>query len=164
MRFILLTLAALLMAMPAVAQPMLAWTDVVGVYVGANGQWYDQELYPSDVEVGGSAKASLSPHISLVGESFYGLAESYLRGAAGFRITATDIENRDFSIGIGACYHVSSSPALRPEEWAGDVTIGYRPWPADMPAMILLARGVYGFETEQASALVGLRVEIGGKP
>jgi len=160
-RFFLL-LAAVLIAAPASAE-----IPQIKFYAGAQGAWYDNASLPSDFELGGTAKASLQKHLSLVGSSFYGINESYLRGSAGVRYTvaqdATDDPNRsDFSIGIGAQYNVSSEPEIRPEEWTGDVSVGWRPWPADMPALILVGQSSYGFTSEKVNAILGIRVELGG--
>src|SRR3990172_2894570 len=130
-------------------------------YVGGNGIWWADTAYPSDFEAGANAAASLSPHISAVASGWYGFAHSYVRAAGGFRITASDPANENFSIGIGAQYHVSSEPAIHPEELAFDTSIGYRPWPIEQPKLTLVAQGFYGMESKSASVLAGARWTLG---
>src|SRR4249920_1914303 len=121
-KLIIAALLAMLCAMPASAQ-----TSVVKAALGAQGVWYDDNVKPSDFELGGNVRASLSPHISAVGAGYYGFAHSYLRGSAGFRITATEVDDPDFSIGLGMVYNFSSEPSIRPEEWTPDASMGWRP-------------------------------------
>ena len=137
-------------------------SDIVKVYAGANGVWYDNSARPSDFEAGGSARASLSPHIAAVGEAFYGFDHSYLVGAVGARVTATDVDNPNFSIGLGILYQASSEPAIRAEEWCPDVKLGWKPWPQDLPRWIVNGEGRYGLRTNQAFVLLGVRYELGG--
>jgi hypothetical protein len=146
----------LLAARQATAEPVLR------AYAGANGVWYDGDN-PNDFEAGGNLRASLSPHISLVGAGYYGFSHSYLRGSAGLRITATDANDPNFSVGIGMQRHFSSEPDIRPEEWAPDASIGWRPWAATNPRVILIAQAGYGLDTEKAFALAGVRYEFGGE-
>jgi hypothetical protein len=152
----------LLLVLMLLAAPAAAQEKVFAVYGGANVISFDgvAEL-PRDFEIGGTGRASLSPHISLVGSTFYGIDNSYLRGTAGVRITATDVDNRDFSVGLGAEYQASSEPDLRPEEWTTTVSLGWRPWPDTQPKLILGAGGFYGLDSNQAGALFAVRYLIG---
>lgn len=134
---------------------------VARFYAGANGCWFDNEASPGDFEIGGSGRTSLSPHISLVGGAWYGLGESYLRGTLGGRVTVSDVSNPNFSIGTGIFYQASSKVSVRPQEWAGEVSLGWRPYPATMPRVVLVGQGSYGFDSDQASALVGVRYSLG---
>jgi hypothetical protein len=144
----------LLSAWPALPQP----ARVFGAALVANGVWYDGEVpITSDVEAGLALRASLSPHISLVGSSAYGLANDYWRYAAGIRMTATDVDNRDFSVGLGFQYRGSYDGKLAPDEWAPDATIGWRPWPTTLPDIILSGHAWYGIDTNRAGALAGIR-------
>lgn len=156
MRFLPLLFGVVVLAAPAWAEPVPAF------YVGANAVWFNADATPSDFEVGGTARASLSPHISAVGSAFYGTNHSYLVGEVGVRVTATDVNNKDFSIGIGLEYQASSAPELRPEEWLGKVVIGYRPWPAEMPAVTIGAGAQYGLTTTENGAFAAVRYRIGG--
>ena len=134
--------------------------SLLKAYLGANALWYDGPAgLPGDFEVGGNARASLSPHISAVGAVYYGFDHSYLRGSAGARFTATNPDDPNFSVGVGIQYHVSGEPEIRPEEWAPDVTVGWLPWPG-APQWILVGLASYGLKSNQASALAGLRYEV----
>lgn len=148
-----LMLAALLLATPAFAAEY-----PVKLFAGANAVSFDGSL-PSDFELGGTGRLSASPHLSAVGGVFYGVGHSYLRGNFGFRVTATDVDNRDFSIGIGLQYQASSEPAKRPEEWAPDVTVGWRPF-ADMPKVSVGAQGSYGLDSNTAMLILAVRYEL----
>lgn len=144
------------------ALPALAAEPVLKAAVGANGLWYDGQVTksPSDFELGTSARASLSPHISAVGELFYGVNRSYLRASAGPRFTATDADNPNFSIGLGIQYHFSSEASIRPEEWAPDIKLGWRPWPVKAPKVVLNVQSGYGLDSKQVSVLAGARLEV----
>lgn len=161
MRFIATITLLMLLAVPA-----LAAEPVFKVYAAANGIWYDAvELVgalPPDLEVGATGRASLSPNISGVGAAYYGFDNSYTRGSIGVRFTATDANDPNFSIGVGIQRHFSSEPRVRPQEWAPDATIGYRPWPDSMPQAVLVAQGFYGLDSHQASVLVGARYALTG--
>jgi len=160
-----LVLAAFLLALsvPASAESIAALRaaddapKVVKLYGGANAVWFDDNGLPSDFEIGGTGRASLSPHLSLVGSAFYGIDKSYLTAAGGLRITATDVNDPDFSIGFGMQYRASSKPGVRPEEWYPDVSLGWKPWPVEMPNVVVGVQGGYGLTSNQAFALVALR-------
>ena len=63
--------------------------ELIKLYAGGNLVYFDgARTLPSDFEVGGAGRVSLSPHISVVAASFYNIDKSYLSGAAGGRITA----------------------------------------------------------------------------
>lgn len=149
-----LILAALLLASPAIAQTR----DVVAINAGANLVSFDGTL-PSDFELGGTARASLSAHLSLVGGVFFGIDNSYARGSFGGRVTATDVTNPDFSVGFGIQYQASSEPAIRPEEWAPDVTVGWKPFP-DLPKVTVGASGSYGLESNTAMLTLAVRYRL----
>lgn len=136
--------------------------EVIKGFVGAQGIFYDDQTSPGDFEAGGTVRASLSPHISAVGGVFYGVDNSYIRGSAGVRFTVTDVDNRDFSVGVGLQRHASSEPSVRSEEWIPDVTIGWKPYPLEMPRVIVLGSAGYGLDTSQALVTFGLRWELGG--
>lgn len=135
--------------------------NVIRAYVGANGIWYEDEVRPSDFEATGNVRASLSPHISLVGGAFYGVEHSYLRGSAGVRLTATDVNDPNFSVGVGLQYHASSEPAVRPEGFAPDVSIGWRPRPETWPAIIFVGQGAYLTEVDEMFFVLGVRYDLG---
>lgn len=149
---VFLSLAALLWASVAGAEPVLK------AFAGVNGVWYQSEsaALPSDFEVGANLRASLSPHISGTGALYYGVNRSYVRGSVGPRFTITDVLDQNFSIGLGLSYHFSSEASIRPEEWAPDVSVGWRPWPL-APKVILVAQSSYGLDTNQLAILAGVR-------
>ena len=155
MRKLLLVAALLALASPAAAQ------DVIRFGVGAQAVWYDDGTYPSDFEVGGNAAASLSPHLSLVGSAYYGLDKNYLTGAIGARITTTDANDANFSIGVGLSYRASSKVGVRPEGFAPDVSIGWRAWPEQLPKVLLAGQGGYGLDNNEAFIIAGVRYALG---
>lgn len=149
----LIIAAALLCATAASADPVLT------PYVGANAISYSKNL-ASDFELGGGGSASLSPHISAVGAAWYGVGHTYLRGTVGARVTASDVNDPNFSIGLGMQYNASSKPSLRPQEWDADATIGWRPYPESMPAIALIAQGAYGLTSETVYLMLGVRYAL----
>lgn len=139
---------------------------VVSIYGAANGSWWDGvKALPDDFELGGTASASLQPHLSLVGNGFYGLNNSYLRGGVGVRVTATNVDDPDFSIGLGAQYHFSSEPSVRPEGLGYDASMGWRAWPNDLPNLTLILQGEYypaATESPGMAVHAGVRLLLGG--
>lgn len=133
---------------------------IAAAYVGANGVWFDDSVKPSDFELGGTANSSLSPHISIVGSAWYGLDKSYLRATIGPRITVSDPDDQNMSIGVGLEYQASSKPSVRPEEWQGTVSLGVRPW-AEYPNLIVGIQGSYGVDFNDAAFLAALRYRLG---
>ena len=154
-----LFLLAATIALAVLAVPAEASTNgVMSAYVGGNAAWWvEADPYQADAELTGSLSASLSPHISLVGGAEWGLCNSYVRGHAGARITVTDVNDQNFSIGVGAQYRMASKAVLRPNEWAADVSVGYVPLPDKYPRLSLVGQGWYGFDTHRAGALLGAR-------
>ena len=150
----------IMLALASTMECAHAAEPVIQAYVGANGAWYNDDARPSDFELGGNGVVSLSPHIDLVGAAYFGVHHTYLRGSAGVRFTATDPEDKHFSVGLGIQRHVSSEPAIRSEEWVADVTVGIVPWPATRPQFGLIGQGGYGMDTGEAHALVGARWTI----
>lgn len=130
------------------------------VYGGVNGIWFDNQSEPADLELGGTLRASLSPHLAGIGSLYYGVDKSYLRSTVGARVTATDVNNRDFSIGFGAAYQSATEPDVRPEEWISEVSLGWRPWPETMPKLVLGAQGQYGLKSNEAAVLLAARWKL----
>lgn len=155
MKGLIVALALLFLPAVSLADP------IVALYAGANGVWFDDHARPADFELGGNARASLSPHISLVGASYYGFDHEYLRGSAGVRITATDVNDQNFSVGAGMQYHASSDLDVRPTRWAPDVSVGFRPSPNRWPAFVLTAQGAYFMEENQTILTLGGRYSLG---
>lgn len=132
------------------------------IAVGVNGIWLQgTESSPApwnaDFEAGGFARGSLSPHISAVGSLLYGFSHSYFRYTGGVRFTVTDVENKDFSAGLGMQWHGASVAELRPEEWCPDAAIGFAPFPDKWPDLSVTAVGWYGLTTNKPGATLGLR-------
>ena len=163
MKWLLIAILALLAAwFPAVDDCDGAdLGDVVSLYAGVNGTWLDGPAvaFPSDFEAGGRAAASLSPHISVGSSVFYGFRNSYVRWEVGPRITVTDVDNPNFSVGLGASYHGGSEVSVLPEEWIADASFGWRP-SDKFPRFIVIGQGGYGFTTSKARAILGLRWRI----
>jgi hypothetical protein len=157
-----LGLAVALLLVPALAAGQTAPppAKVFGLALGAHGVWYDNAAADvvSEVEAGLHARASLSPHISVVGSADYGFRAEYFTAAIGPRITATDTKDRTFSIGVGIQYRYYSDE-YETKEWQPDVSIGWRPW-ADLPNVIITGTGAYGLDTEEARATVGARYRL----
>jgi hypothetical protein len=132
--------------------------NTTSLAAGINGVWFDGPDAPGpDVEASLNGAMSLSPHLSLVGSADWGLTSTYLRSTVGARVTATDVDNADFSVGLGIQYHSASVASLRPNEWCPDVALGLRPWPARWPSVALVGLGWYGLESGRAGCSVGGR-------
>ena len=159
MRYVVAVLA-LLAATAVQAQTTPAPAKVFGIALGAHGVWIDaaEAANPSDVEAGVHARASLSPHITLVGSADYGFDNQYITAAGGLRITATDVKDKSFSVGVGLQYRWYDDELYQPKEWAPDVSVGWRPWEASQ--VILTGTGAYGLTTERARATLGVRYRI----
>lgn len=150
-------IALALAALVAFALPAAA-AEPIKVYGGANAVWFDSPIGgPSDFELGATARASLQPHLSLVGSGWYGVQENYLRATAGFRVTATDVDNSDFSVGFGLQYLVCDDEDIRPTEWQGETSIGWKP---GMGPLVLGAQAFYGMKSNQAGLLVAARYPL----
>lgn len=139
-----------------------AWADpVLTPYIGVNSISYTGDPHlPSDFEGGGGGSISLSPHISGFGAAYYGFGRSYLRGAVGATFTVSDVNDPNFSVGLGGSYNASSEPAIRPEEVTADATLGWRPYPLRWPRAVFFAQGSYGFTTERAFLTLGVRYAL----
>ena len=137
-------------------------SQVVKVHAGVNGIWTDGPniAFPSDVELGGRASASLSPHISVGSDLYYGTRNTYVRWGVGPRITVTDVDDPNFSVGLGAQYCGGSEPSVLPEEWVAEASFGWRVAPNSFKRLIVVGQGGYGFTTSKARAIVGVRWSI----
>ncbi len=85
--------ALLVLLLPAVARA----EAVITPFVGANAVSFQGHNYPSDFEGGGGIAASLSPHITGQAAGWYGLGEGYARGIFSAIVTATDVNDENFS-------------------------------------------------------------------
>lgn len=150
-----------LLALLLVASVAHAGVPVVKLFAGANAVASEGSLnLPSDYELGATARASLTPHVSLVGSAFYGLGREYTRASIGPRITATDVDDPNFSIGFGIEYVTCTKPEVRPKEWAPDAVVGWKPAPERWPRVVLGAQGSYGLDSRQAYLYVAARYEL----
>ena len=132
--------------------------NTTSLYAGANGVWFDGANAPGPtLEAAGNASMSLSPHLSLVGAVGFGLTKTYVRSSGGIRVTATDVDDPNFSVGLGVQYHASSVKELGRSEWCPDVSVGLRPWPQKWPAISLTALGWYGLDSKSAGCDAGAR-------
>ena len=134
------------------------FANTTALALGANVAWHDGTTsHNPDFEGAANGAMSLSPHISAVGSVNYGFERNYWRSTAGGRVTATDVDNQDFSVGLGIQYHFASLLALEPNEWCPDVAVGIRPLPKQIPALALVGLGWYGLTTERAGLSLGAR-------
>ena len=132
------------------------------LYVGANGAWLDGPgaAWPADVEAGGAGSASLSPHISLKAEAFYGFSHSYVRWNAGPAVTVTDVDNPNLSVDLGIGYRGGSTNDVNPNEWAPYTAVGWRPNPAKWPNVLLGGRAGLGLTSNRTLLTLGVRYSI----
>lgn len=150
---LLFVIAGLALALLAVTS--FAAEKPVKVYGGLNGLWYDAPAgNPSELEAGVTARASLQPHISLVGSAMYGFESDDIRTTAGWRVTVSDVENPNFSIGVGMQYRIGDG-----SEWQGETTVGWRPGYGEF---VLGAQGFYGLKSNEAGALIAVRHPLFG--
>jgi hypothetical protein len=152
----LLAVLLVLIAVPAPA------ASLASLYGGINGVWFqDTEALPApfkaDIEAVGHGKISLSPHLSGVGTVAYGFSNTYFRYSAGGRVTVTDTENKNFSMGLGIEYRGASIPGLKPDEWCPGAAVAVKPWPARYPKLIVGGEGWYGLETQRAGMALAAR-------
>jgi hypothetical protein len=129
--------------------------DSFSVGIGGQGAWFDGGEQPSmsDVEATGRAAFSITPHISVIGGAAYGFGDSYLRSSAGFRLTATDVNDQNFSVGVGIARHFRSEPGPL-DEWAAEAGIGWKPLASS--EFILTSSAAYGLDTERRLFTLGL--------
>lgn len=162
MRKLLLFLIALMALSPFAAAAQDAdkpEASVISLGVGGNGIWCSDAIpFAADVEAAGNAAASLSPHLSLVGGGAWGFAHSYLRGNIGARVTATDADNPDFSVGFGISYRVASAEFQN--EWTPEAAVGWRPWPERFPQVTMVGVGWYGMDSHETAATIGVRWKV----
>lgn len=159
-KIVLLAALAVMVASSAFGSTL---SDAVRVWPGVQGAWFDggeATAFPNDFEAGGVVSASLSPHISIVGSTFYGFSEEYLRYAIGPRITVTDVENKDFSIGLGISWNGSGADFLGEPEWCPDASVGWVPLPAKMPKVVLVGQGSYGLDSNTSRVTLGVRYKL----
>lgn len=152
----------LLVLLMLIAVPVQA-EEVLKLYAGGNVSWPNSEALPMNYELGANARASLSEHLALVGAAYAGVKDpGYARASFGLRVTATDVNDPNFSIGVGIQRHVSNDGTVRPEEWMTDVSLGWRPMPERFSRVIVGAQAGYGLDTETTYGILALRFFLGG--
>ena len=136
--------------------------EVIHVSAGANGVWLEGpgSQFPADVEAGGVAWASLSPHITAFGDLFYGFDHSYLRWDGGAKVTATDVDNPNWNLYLSFKYRGGSESTLQPSEWAAGSGIGWRPNPEKWPRIVVGADAAYGLQSNRVISYLAVRYEI----
>ncbi len=130
--------------------------DAASLGIGGQGVWVDEGGVPGFRDAEGIVRAAIgvTPHVNIVGGVGYGVDKSYLRGSGGVRLTATDVSDRTFSIGIGISRHYTSEPGAGLDEAAGEGAIGWKPFSSSRVTLTGLA--VYGIDTGRRIFSVGL--------
>lgn len=130
--------------------------QAVSVGVGGQALWADEGGIPAykDAEAIGRASIGITPHINLVGGIGYGVEQAYVRGSAGVRLTATDVNDPNFSIGVGVSRHYVSEPGVGLDEAAGEAAIGWKPFAASR--VILTGLATYGLDSGRRLFSVGI--------
>lgn len=158
-----IVLAAGLFFVPttAIAQTAPPPARVFGASIGVNAVWtHGADIRDvSDVEGALHLRASLSPHISLVGSAGRGFVNEYNFAQGGARVTVSDVKDRTFSIGVGIQYRYVSETEYGLREWRPDVVLGWRP-PGFPSAVIIGAGGSYGLTSTEAQAYVAARYVV----
>jgi hypothetical protein len=115
--------------------------------IGGQGVWVDEGTAPAfrDAEAIARAALGVTPHVNLVGGASYGVDKSYLRGSGGVRLTATDVNDPNFSIGIGISRHYASEPGSGLDEAAGEAAIGWKPFASSN--VVLTGLAAVGLDT-----------------
>ena len=148
MRYVLVAavmLAAVLFTAPP-SQSASVWS-AMSVGIGGQAVWVDEGNEPAfrDAEAIGRASLGITPHVNIVGGLSYGVDKSYLRGSGGVRLTATDVNDPNFSIGVGISRHYQSEPGAGLDEAAGEAAIGWKPFASSR--VILTGLAAYGLDT-----------------
>lgn len=156
---LLIILGCVLVGAPARSATL---EEVIHVSAGVNGVWLDgpDTEFPADIEAGGVAWASLSPHLTSFTDVFYGFDHSYVRWDGGVKVTATDVDNPNFNLYLSLKYRGGSEDALQPSEWASGTGLGWRPDPVRWPRIVLGADAAYGLQSGNVIAYLALRYAI----
>jgi hypothetical protein len=143
-RSILMVLGMALIANGATAASI--W-QAASLGVGGQGVWVDAGNFPAfrDAEAIARASIGITPHVNIVGGVSYGVDKSYLRGSGGVRLTATDVNDPNFSIGIGISRHYASEPGAGLDEAAGEASIGWKPFASSK--VLLTGLAAVGLDT-----------------
>lgn len=157
---IVLALFASFFAAPDDCDGASVW-QAASIGVGGQGVWVDEGGSPAfrDIEAVGRAAISLTPHVSVVGGVSYGVDRAYVRGSGGVRLTATDENNPDFSVGVGVSRHYVSEPGSGLDEAAAEGSIGWKP--LTNSRVIVTALACVGLDTGRRIFSAGLVVPFG---
>jgi len=161
MRGLTITLAVLtslaLLSPPGHAANL--WQSV-SVGIGAQGAWFsggDDQEDMGDIEATGRGALSITPHVSVVGGAAYGFSNSYLRSSLGVRLTATDVNDQDFSVGIGVARHFRSEPGPL-DEWCAEAGLGWKPLTSS--SVLLTASSAVGLDSGRRLFTLGVVLPI----
>jgi len=147
---------AVLLGLTLISPPGHAATlwDSFTVGVGAQGAWFDgaDQEPVRDFEATGRGAFSITPHISAVGGVQYGFMESYVRSSVGVRITATDVADQNFSVGVGVARHFRSEPGPM-DEWCAEAGLGWKPLATSQ--VLLTASSSIGLDTSRRLFTLG---------
>jgi hypothetical protein len=153
--FLVVLLAIGLVCRPSSCHAANIWQSTV-FGIGAQGAWYNN-ADNGDIEATGRAALSVTPHISVVGGVAYGFSNTYLRQSIGARITATDVNDPTFSVGLGISRHFRSEPGGL-QEWAGEAAIGWKPMEGSK--LIVTALAAYGMDSRTPFVTAGVVLPI----
>ena len=160
MRGLTITLAVLtslaLLSPPGHAASL--W-DSFSLGVGGQGAWFsggDQEDM-GDIEATGRGSLSITPHVSVVGGLAYGFDNSYVRSSVGARLTATDVADQSFSVGIGVARHFRSEPGPL-DEWCGEAGVGWKPLASSN--VLLTSSAAYGLDSGRRLFTIGVLLPL----
>ena len=155
-------LAAVLVALALCATFAQAEPLEPKIAAGINGAWLDGpgSAFPADVEAGATAWASMSPHLSVFADTYYGFSHSYLRYDGGIKATVTDVDNPNFSVYLSAKYRSGSIRAFKPGEWAFGTGFGWKPNPTAWPRLTLGGDAAYGAQSQRLIAYLAARYSI----
>lgn len=152
-------LAAILIACFLLAPPARAGSPLLYGSVGGNGAWLTgvDASWPADFEANGNVWASLSPHIDVGADAQYGFSHAYLAGSGWVKVTASDVDSRDFSLFLSAAYRGGSIAAFQPSEWALGAGFGWVPSPERFKRFLITGRAERGQRTGGVIARLGGR-------
>lgn len=144
-------LAVCALALAAAFLPALAAESPVHFAAGVNGAWMDgaDASLPADLEAGGTAWSSLSPHFSLTAAAFYGFSNSYIRWQTDWRASMTDVDNPNLNTYAGIRLRGGSTRTVGPTEWAPVVGVGWRPLPDTYDNLTIGADAGYGIDSQK---------------
>ena len=117
-----------------------------GKAIYRNGVTEDREF-----EGIGNVDFRVTPRISVTGGVAFGFQDSYTRQQVGARFTATDRNDHDFTIWIGAGRYFAKNYTDGLDESAGEAGLNWKPldnWP-----FVVGATSAYGFDSGREQAM-----------